>query len=462
MEGRAMTEGQPWKHIVRFALPVMAGSLLQQLYQTADTLIVGRFYGEDALSAVGTTVSFTFLFTALALGFSSGSGVAVAQCYGAQEEAQVRKTAGTGILLLTGMGLVATVVGFAISRPAYTYWIAVPKELLEQTLVYFRVYLLGLIFQFGYNIVAAVLRAVGDSAATLYFLLLSSVLNIGLDYLFTAGFRWGIAGVALATDISQLVSFAAAYGYMTKKYPLFRFRFRELTWDFGVAVRILAAGFPIALQMMTASLGMTFIQRAVNGFGKEMTASYTVGQRMEMYLNLPFTAFQTTLATYAGQNIGAGKPERIRQGVRQTMLIILVITAGISSLFWIFTGELISLFGLSGQAALYCRSHLRTIALANMIPAVYMPLFGVFQGADHGGVGALSEAVTLSVRVSMVYLFRNSAFLGHAVVWWNGMFGFVVGFLLCWSYYFSGRWKKKPPHSSSSFFSNSSSGTGLE
>lgn len=442
MNGKSMTEGQPWKHILRFALPILAGSLLQQLYNTVDTIIVGKFYGEEALSAVGTTVSFTFLFLALALGFSSGNGIVVAQYYGAKDEKQVRTNASTGILLLMGIGAAATVVGLLVSRPAYTYLVAVPEELLEQTLVYFRVYLLGLIFQFGYNIFSSILRAVGDSAATLYFLLLSSVINILLDLLFIAGFRWGVMGAALATDIAQAVSFVAAYFYMIRKYPIFRFRLREFTWDFRSAVKTLIVGFPIALQMIIGSFGMTFIQRAVNGFGKEMTASYTVGQRIEMYLNLPCTAFQTTLATYAGQNIGAGKLDRVKLGVRQTMLIVLGMTVCISGMVWLFADNIIGLFSLGSQAAVYCRAHLRTIALVNIILSLYIPLFGVFQAANHGAAGTMVATGALSTRVLVTYLFRYSLFFGYTIIWWNGLFGFGIGFLISWTYYLSGRWKR--------------------
>lgn len=442
MQGKSMTEGQPWKHILIFALPLMAGSLLQQLYNTVDTIIIGKFIGKDALSAVGTTVSFTYIFLAIAMGLSSGGGIVVAQHYGAKDEKQVRANASTGILLLPGIGIMVTIIGILLSRPAYTHLVNVPEELLEYTLVYFRVYLCGLVFQFGYNIVSSILRAVGDSAATLYFLVISSVINIVLDLLFVAGFQWGIMGAALATDIAQASSFAAAYLYMTRKYPMFCFRVREFTWDFRLAVRMLEVGFPIALQRAVASMGMTFIQRAVNGFGKEMTASYTVGLRTEQYINLPFIAIQTTLATYTGQNIGAGKLDRIKLGVRQAMLITLMMTVCVSALIWMFTGNIIELFSLSGQAAIYCRSHLRTIALINIIPAIYMPLFGVFQAAKHGEVGTLSEAQTLSVRVLVTYLFRYSTFFGHTIIWWNGLFGFCTGFLISWIYYISERWKK--------------------
>lgn len=442
MNGKSMVEGTPWKHILRFALPVLAGSLLQQLYNTADTIIVGKFNGEDALSAVGTTTSFTFLFLALAMGFSAGSGVVAAQHYGAGNETLVKRSASTGILLLLGMGAVSTVAAIILSGPAYTYWLDVPREILGQTLVYFRIYAVGLVFQFGYNIFSSILRAVGDSAATLYFLLISSLSNIALDLLFVAGFRWGVMGAALATDIAQAGSFVAAYIYMTRKYPMFRFGLRELAWDTVLAKKTLTVGLPIALQMAVASLGFTLIQRAVNGFGKAMTASFTVGQRIEMYLNLPCNAFQTTLATYAGQNIGAGRMENVKRGVRQTLVISLSMTLVISAAVWLCADGIIGLFGLGSQALAYCRAHLKTIAFINIILGMYIPLFGVFQASNHAGACTVVATSALSVRVLVTYLFRYSSFFGYTIIWWNGLFGFGTGFTITWSYYLSGRWQK--------------------
>lgn len=442
MNGKSMVEGTPWKHILRFALPVLAGSLLQQLYNTADTIIVGNFSGENALSAVGTTGSFTFLFLALAIGFAAGNGILVAQYYGAKNEQQVKNSASTGIILLLGMGAVSTIIGIALSRAAYIHMIAVPEEILEETLVYFRIYALGLVFQFGYNIFSSILRAVGDSAATLYFLLISSVLNIALDLLFVAGLHWGVMGAALATDIAQAGSFVAAYIYMTKKYPMFRFGIGDFKWDLKLAWRTLTVGFPIALQMVIVSFGFSFIQRAVNGFGKAMTASFTVGQRIEMYLNLPCNAFQTTLATYAGQNIGAGRMDNLRRGVRQTMLISAVMTVLISALIWLSADSIIGLFGLGSEAVTYCREHLRTIALINLVLAMYIPLFGVFQASNHGVMGTVVATAALTIRVLVTYLFRYSPFLGYTIIWWNGWFGFGMGFIITWTYYLSGRWQK--------------------
>ncbi len=439
---KTMTEGTPWKHILRFSLPVLAGSLLQQLYNTVDTIIVGKFAGEASLSAVGTTMSFVFFFMSIAIGFSSGNGVVVAQFYGAGDKKGVRECASAGILFLMILGVLAAIVSSIFARPAYTYLVQVPESFLDLTLLYFRVYAIGLIFQFGYNIFSGILRAVGDSAASMYFLLISSVLNIVLDLLFVAVFHWGVAGAAAATDIAQAASFVAAYLYMTKKYPLFRFKLSEYKWNTSMVQKTVKVGFPISLQLMIVSVGFTFIQRAVNSFGQAMTASFTVGQRMEMYLNMPSMAFQTTLATYAGQNIGAGKIDRVRLGVRQTFVISLMMTLAIAALMWTFSDQIITLFGLSAQAAVYCRAHLRAVALINIVFTLYVPLFGVFQGANHSGIPTVVASAALGMRVIVTYLFRYSDFLGHTVIWWNGIFGFTLALIVAWGYYFSGRWQK--------------------
>ncbi|MBQ9062590.1 MAG: polysaccharide biosynthesis C-terminal domain-containing protein, partial [Eubacterium sp.] len=315
------------------------------------------------------------------------------------------------------------------------------EDYLELTLLYFRIYAIGLLFQFGYNIFSSILRAVGDSAATLYFLLIASVLNIVLDLAFVAGLKWGVAGAAIATDISQAASFIAAYVYMTKKYPVFRFTLQEYKWDGRRIAKTVKIGFPIALQLVIVSMGLTLIQRAVNGFGQAMTASFTVGQRIEMYLNLPCNAFQTTMATYAGQNIGAGKMDRVKLGMRQTLLISLAMTVCISGAVWLLSGHIITLFGLSDQAAVYCLDHLHTVAFINIILSMYIPLFGVFQGANHSGFPTIVACCALSIRVIVTYLFRYSPFLGYSIIWWNGLFGFGVGCAISWLYYLSGKWQ---------------------
>lgn len=442
MKGKSMVEGAPWKHILKFAFPVLLGSLLQQLYNTVDTIIVGEFLGEESLSAVGTTGTLTFFFLAIAMGFSAGNGVVIAQNYGAKDEKGVRRNAATGILFLLILGLISGALGMALARPAFKYVLSVEEDILGLTVQYFTVYSAGLIFQYGYNIFSAILRAVGDSKATLYFLLISSVVNVFLDLLFVAVFNWGVMGAAFATVLAQIGSLVAAYLYMTKKYSMFRFERSDYKLRFDVIKRTVQIGMPISLQLVIVSLGLTFIQRAVNEFGKVMTASFTVGQRIEQYINLPCNAIQTTLATYTGQNVGAGKMDRVKKGARQGLMISLGTTLVISTMIWLFAGDIALLFNLSDEALVYCIPHIRTVALINIVLSMYIPMFGVYQGTGHSGFPALVATCALGIRVIIVYIFRYSSFLGYSVIWWNGLFGFGLGFTITWLYYLSGKWQK--------------------
>lgn len=443
MNGKSMVEGAPWKHIIRFALPVLLGSLLQQLYNTVDTIIVGRFSSEEALSAVGTTGTLTFFFLAIAIGLSSGNGVVIARNYGAGDEEGVRKNASAGILFLMILGVISAVLGIVLAKPAFKYLMSVPEEILSLTIQYFVIYSVGLIFQYGYNSLSSILRAVGDSSATLYFLLISSVANVILDLLFVAAFKMGVVGAALATVIAQLGSLIAAFLYMRAKYPIFVFKLSEYKLDKDAISQTVKIGMPISLQLVIVSVGLTFIQRAVNEFGKVMTASFTVGNRIEQYINLPCNALQTTLATYTGQNIGANRLDRVKKGAKQTIIISLLTTICISLLIWIFAGNIAGLFGLSGEAMVYCLPHIKTVALINIVLSMYIPLFGLYQGMGHSGFPMIVATCALGVRVFVTYLLRYSPFLGYQIIWWNGLFGFGMGFLVTWSFYLSGRWQKK-------------------
>ena len=438
-----MTSGTPWKQILLFSLPVFIGLLLQQLYNTVDTIIVGNYASEAALSAVGTTGSLTFLFLAVANGFSTGAGVLTSQYYGAGRYEEMRKAGGVSVSLLIVMGAVATILGLIAGRTALTYLLAVPENFRDIAVTYFLVYCLGLIFQFGYNIVAALLRSVGDSKASMYFLLIASIVNIGLDLLFVAVFKMGAAGAAIATDISQALSCIAAFIYMYRKYPLFRFGREDFRLDGEIISQIARMGFPVTLQQMIAAFGILFIQRTVNGYGQSMTASFTVGSRIELYAQMPLNSFYMALATYVGQNIGAGNLDRVRKGARQTMLLSFIVTIIIAGLILVFSEQLIRLFGISDQAAEYCRQHLKVTVMAFVLQSVYLPLFGVFQGAGDGFAITRTAAVALGIRVLTTYTLCYLPLFGYRIVWWNMMFGFIGGFIITWVHYLRGTWQNK-------------------
>ena len=201
-------------------------------------------------------------------------------------------------------------------------------------------------------------------------------------------------------------------------------------------------GMPISIQLVIVSLGLTFIQRAVNEFGKSMTASFTVGNRIEQYINLPCNALQTTLATYTGQNIGAGKMDRVKKGAKQAVFISFGVTVVISAIIWIFSGQIANMFSLSPEALEYCLPHIKTVAMINIVLSTYIPLFGLYQGMGHSFFPTIVATCALGVRVIVVYLLRYSPYFGHTIIWWNGLFGFGVGCTITWAFYLSGIWKK--------------------
>lgn len=443
MNNKALTEGTPWKGILSFMMPVLLGLLLQQLYNTVDTIIVGNFAGELPLDAVGACGVLTMAFLALANGFSAGACILIAQLFGSGKEEDMRRQASSSLLVMLTMGVVATAVGIAISRFALEYILATPASLLSMADTYFKIYAAGLIFQFGYNIVAAILRGVGDSKATLYFLMVASAVNVVLDIVFVYYFKMGVAGAAIATDIAQAASCVAAFVYMMKKYSLFHWKWGEFTFERQLAKQTLKAGFPMALQQFIVSFGFVFIQRAVNSYGEAMTGSFTVAQKVETYMTLPASALMTTQGTYTGQNIGANRLDRVKIGAKHTVVISEIISVCILTLAFIFAKPIVTAFGLGPEAVAYCTSHVRFVALCLPLFASYFPLLGLFQGANNALFSTFVATGALTVRVATTYLFQGIPGVGYHMIWWNTLFGWGFSFVISWTHFLRGKWRTK-------------------
>lgn len=438
---KSLTNGTPWKGILSFMFPVFMGLLLQQFYNTADTIIVGNFSGETSLAAVGACGVLTLVFLAMANGFSAGACVLIAQLFGAGKEKEMRKQALSSLLVMLGMGISATAVGVLISRFALQYILATPESLLSMADTYFKIYALGLVFQFGYNIVAAILRGIGDSKATLYFLLIASIINIVLDIVLVYNFQMGVIGAAVATDIAQAISCIAGFAYMIKKYPLFRFNRKELAFEWSLAKLTLKTGFPMALQQFIVSFGFVFIQRAVNSYGEAMTASFSVAQKIETYLTLPANALMTTQSTYTGQNIGAGKIDRVITGAKHTVIISEIISVCILSVVFIFAEPIVTAFGLGSVSAAYCVSHVRCVAVCLIPFASYFPLLGLFQGANNALYSTFVATGALATRVVSTYALQEIPAIGYRMIWWNTLFGWGLGCIITWVHFCKGKWK---------------------
>ena len=428
-----MTRGTPWKLIVQFALPIMAGNLLQQLYNTADTIIVGNFNGQQALSAVGSCASLTALFTALAIGFSIGAGVLISQYFGANRLEELRRYAASSIVLMLLLGLLMSVIGFCSAELLLARFLGTPQALLPQAALYFTIYAAGLVFQFGYNIAAAILRALGDSKATLYFLLVSSVLNVALDLLFVAAFRMGVAGAAIATVISQIVSCVVGFWYMRRRYELLRFSVREMRLDRTAAGRVLKIGAPMAIQQSIVSCGFLFLQKLVNLFGESMIASYTVATRMENILMIPIIGIQNTMATFAGQNMGARQPERVSKGLGQGVLVSVLMTAALCLCQLLGMELIIRAFKLDAAAAAICQQHLFASVLSEPIFAIYFPANGMFQGVGEGFHATFYALMALGLRVVFAYSLYRTAFFGYTAIWWSQAMAWSLTLITCYA-----------------------------
>ena len=439
---RDMTEGREGRHILAFALPIMGGLVLQQLYNTVDSVVVGQKLGSTALGAVGTCSALTMFAVSFAVGLTNGSSVIFAQLFGAKQLDKLRRNLSTAFLLLAGLGLVISVLGFIFARPLLRA-LATPEEILGMASGYFRIYCLGLVFQFVYNVSAGALRGVGDSKATLYFLCISSVVNIVLDLLFVISFHWGVEGTAIATVIAQGVSAVVSLFYMHRKYEFFRFAKGEFSFDSACCGQILKLGVPTMVQMCIVSGGNVLIQRVVNDLGTVPLAANTAAARIENYMFIPVQSMNNGLATFTGQNVGAGKYDRVLGGRRQARYIIVPTALIISLVLWVFAGPLIGLFGVTGEALTLGIQHLRFIAPFFVIFALYMSTAGVLTGSGDVLAAACVTLSVLGVRVAATYIFNYGFHLGFPSLYYANPIGWAFGFVVVWLRFRTGIWKTK-------------------
>ena len=441
---RDMTVGTEWKHILLFSLPIMAGNILQQLYNTVDGIVVGNFVSQNALAAAGTSGSLAFVFLAFAIGFGNGAGIMTAQLFGARRYEDLRAAVSTAILLLVGMGVFFSLLGCLGARLLLHGLMNVPEgEVLDLAVRYFTIYAVGFVLQFVYNAVAAILRSVGDSQATLYFLLVSSIINLILDLVFVICFHWGVAGAAAATVLSQLGSASVSIVYMFKKYPIFRFGRGEFVFRRDKCLMCLRLGVPRTIQQSIVSFGNVFIQRLVNSFGPMAMAAYTVGVRMEGYLFVPAVGLSVGMSTFTAQNTGAGKLDRVRRGSRAAVVITLIIAVTLEILSYVFARPLSTLFGVDGEALELSVSYVRFLAFFFWMFAVYIAFSGLLQGAGDVMFAMLGSLISLAIRVLVSYALVLGLGMDFSAIWKAMPVGWVFCLAMVLIRYFTGGWKEK-------------------
>lgn len=434
-----MTSGVVWKQILLFALPVMAGNVLQQLYITVDGIIVGKYIGEAALSSVGLCQPLTMFWQAIAIGTSIGAGVVVSQFFGAGRKSELPIAIDTALTLLAFLGLVCTALAIVTSKFFLRVVLGVPEHLLGESLIYYRIFAGSMFFCFLYNAASFVLRGVGDSNSTMYFLLVTTVMNIGLDLLFVAVFHWGVAGAAIATLIAQAVCFAVSYWYLRRFFAPAEGRH----FDPALCRTMLKLGIPAAAQQSVVALGNIALQRLVNSFGQASIAAYTASQRVDSFVFFPIFGYQTALSNFTGQNIGAGKLDRVKRGLVATLAMAVITAAIICVVLYTMAPGLVSFFSLTGEASRRGITMIRFISTFFCIFAVYMSFCGVLQGA---GDVAFQSAVSFSAlftRAVLGYVGVAVGILGYNAAWVPTPIGWGIALILAVARYFSGRWKTK-------------------
>ncbi len=338
-----LTVGSPMKLILSFMLPLLFGLLFQQFYSMVDTVVVGKFLGVDALAGVGSTGSINFMVLGLCNGVCAGFAIPVAQKFGQKDFEGLRRFVGNMIWLGIAIALLVTLLTTTLCGQILR-WMDTPEETFSHAYNYIWVIFLGIPATMLYNLLSGIIRSLGDSKTPLVFLILSSLLNVALDVLFIVLFRMGVAGAGWATLLSQLISGLMCLGFIIKRFPLLHLDREDLQFRWVYARHLLNMGLPMGLQYSITAIGSILLQTAVNGLGSSAMAAVTAGSKVSALCATPFDAMGTTAATYAGQNLGAGKPERIHQGVRACTVLGVAYAAGIFLAMYFWGSQLCLMF----------------------------------------------------------------------------------------------------------------------
>lgn len=347
-----MTEGSIWKKILFFSIPLILGNLFQQLYNTVDSIIVGNYIGSEALAAVGSSGSLINLLIGFCIGASAGAGVVIAQFYGAQDREGVRKAVHTTIAIAIAAGAVLTVVGI-VATPILLKAMGTPQEVFDQASIYLKVYFGGILFSVVYNMSAGILNAVGNSKRSLVYLMIAATSNIFLDLLFVVVLKMGIVGAAIATDISQLLSCIFIILFLVRSEDVYRVKLKDIRCYDNLLGKILKIGLPTGVQNIVISLSNVIVQSSVNSFGAVAMAGFAAYIKVDGFNILPVLSFSMAATTFVGQNVGAGRLDRVKKGMYVSVAMGIIYTVCTGILLLTFAPQVIGVFTQNGKVVEY-------------------------------------------------------------------------------------------------------------
>ena len=403
---RDMTEGRPLRLILSFFFPLLIGNLFQQMYNMADSIIVGQFVGKEALAAVGATGSFNFLVLGFALGLCSGLCIPISQCFGAGDMYGMRRALVSAIYITLVITVATTAAMMAFTRPMLRL-MHTPQNIFQQSYDYIIVIFGGTFATLLYNLPAGLLRALGDSKTPLLFLIIASLLNIVLDLVFILVFHMGVAGAAWATVIAQAISGALCVRYIMRHFPVLRPGKEEWKFDMASAKKGLAIGVPMGLQFSLTAVGSVVLQGAVNTLGSDAVASITAGAKVQMIMTQPMEALGATMATYCGQNLGAQRVDRIRWGLRTSLLLGAAYTALAMWISWRF-GSMISLLFIKAEETQILQNihqFLAYNALGFILLMTLLVLRNALQGLGYSMSAMLAGIFEMVARALVAFAF---------------------------------------------------------
>lgn len=384
-KNRSLTEGSIWKSMLLFALPVFIGNVFQQLYNAFDAWCVGNYIGDDALAAVSSSGSLTFMMISFFYGVAMGAGVIIARAFGAKQYDAMEKAIHTAIAFGLVTGVILTVFGVAMT-PTILRWMGTPAEVLPQSISYFRNYFYGTLFTVMYNIFVGILHAVGDSKHPLYYLIFSTILNIILDMLFVAVLGFGVGSAAVATTISQGVSAILSLWHLVRVNAPYRVQIRKIRFHKKTLLEILRYGIPSGVQNSVIAFANVVVQTNINSFGKAAMAGCGSYSKLEGFAFLPVTCFTQALSTFVGQNLGAQKHDRVKKGVAFGVICSCVMAEIIGGVSYLLAPHLIGMFSETQEAISFGVQHMRTICLFYFLLAFSHCIASVMRGAGKATV----------------------------------------------------------------------------
>ncbi|MCI5511241.1 MAG: MATE family efflux transporter [Oliverpabstia sp.] len=444
-----MTEGKPWEKIVIFTLPMLIGNIAQQLYSTVDSIVVGKYVGDNALAAVGSSSPILNLLLVLFMGISVGAGVMVSQFFGAKNRRELSITIGNCITLTALASLIIMVVGALGIRPLLEL-LNTPESIIDWCDSYLMILIMGIAGCAYYNILCGILRGLGDSISALLYLLVATVLNIILDLFFVATLHMGVAGVALATVIAQAISAVLCVIKLCKMEDIFDMGVSHLKISGHHTMTIIRLGLPSGLTQAIFSLAMIIVQSLTNSFGELVIAANVIIMRVDGFAMMPNFSFGTAMTTYAGQNVGARRYDRVEQGSRQGTLIAVITSTVITGLILIFGKYLMGIFTDTTELVNLSANMMKILAVGYIAMAVTQCLSGVMRGAgDTMTPMWISLITTVAIRVPLAY---GIAFLtrtpelpngAYQSIWISLLSSWVMGAVITSICYLKGGWKKK-------------------